>query len=301
MTNKEFKQILIDHKIAEKYSNEMIKELSETYTGTDKSDFVKSMIAQRDNLKNPKKLVLKKTNDNGELVELPQPDPDAPHFSINTIHWQTYINSHQRLIEELTRIEIEHGNSDTELLNFVSREQAENYIKEQVLSKADKIKNTKDATRYLIREKYRFKSRLNHFYTEQGYSPEHDTSGEIFDPVALIEAKIEELRAEQNKVEKIEALESFDPKNHGVTIHMTPTEIVELIRSLNINNNIRGTNEDILKYFSKVFDNQLLNEKMYYRIMNDMKKRSNGSETLFLDKLKTAFTVSSQLGNKKNK
>lgn len=63
----------------------------------------------------------------------------------------------------------------------------------------------------------------------------------------------------------------------------TPTEFIELIKALIENGNIKGTQADIISNLSNVFNVEI---KYPNKLITDIKKRNNGSETLFLDRLK---------------
>jgi hypothetical protein len=65
------------------------------------------------------------------------------------------------------------------------------------------------------------------------------------------------------------------------------TELIELIKALIENNSIKGQNQKNTIYlFSKFLKMDIKNPD---KIIQDVKKRNNGSETLFLDKLKTTL------------
>lgn len=64
------------------------------------------------------------------------------------------------------------------------------------------------------------------------------------------------------------------------------TEFIELIKALIENGNIKGTQTEIISKLSTVFNIDIKNQN---KLINDLKLRSNGSETLFLDKLKKSL------------
>ena len=66
----------------------------------------------------------------------------------------------------------------------------------------------------------------------------------------------------------------------------TQTEFIELVKALIENGNIKGTQTEIISKLSNVF-----NIKISYpnKLITDLKVRNNGSETLFLDKLKKSL------------
>lgn len=66
----------------------------------------------------------------------------------------------------------------------------------------------------------------------------------------------------------------------------TQTEFIELIKALIENGNIKGTQTEIISKLSKVFN---IDIKHPNKLITDIKKRNNGSETLFLDKLQKSL------------
>lgn len=64
------------------------------------------------------------------------------------------------------------------------------------------------------------------------------------------------------------------------------TEFIELIKALIENGNIKGTQTEIISKLSKVFN---IDIKHPNKLITDIKKRNNGSETLFLDKLQKSL------------
>ncbi|MBC7523469.1 MAG: RteC domain-containing protein [Flavobacterium sp.] len=60
-------------------------------------------------------------------------------------------------------------------------------------------------------------------------------------------------------------------------------ELIELAKALIENGNFIGTQKDIINKISNAFNFEIKNPS---KTINDLKNRSNGSETLFLDKLK---------------
>lgn len=67
----------------------------------------------------------------------------------------------------------------------------------------------------------------------------------------------------------------------------TPTEFIELTKSLIENGALKGgkkgTQKEIIEDFSKILNIEIKNPD---KLLTDIKKRNNGSETLFIDKLK---------------
>ncbi|MBC7642863.1 MAG: RteC domain-containing protein [Flavobacterium sp.] len=66
----------------------------------------------------------------------------------------------------------------------------------------------------------------------------------------------------------------------------TQTEFIELIKALIENGNIKGTQTQIISKLSNVFNIVI---KHPNKLITDIKKRNNGSETLFLDKLQKSL------------
>ncbi|MBS9767069.1 MAG: RteC domain-containing protein [Flavobacteriaceae bacterium] len=65
--------------------------------------------------------------------------------------------------------------------------------------------------------------------------------------------------------------------------NITQTELVELVKALKESNVIDGTQKDLINTFAVFFGVTINNPN---KLLQDIKKRNNGSETLFLDKLK---------------
>lgn len=66
----------------------------------------------------------------------------------------------------------------------------------------------------------------------------------------------------------------------------TQTEFIEIVKALIENGNIKGTQTEIISKLSNVFNIKINNEN---KLINDIKTRNNGSETLFLDKLQKSL------------
>ena len=66
----------------------------------------------------------------------------------------------------------------------------------------------------------------------------------------------------------------------------TQTEFIELIKALIENGNIKGTQTEIINKLSNVFNIKINNEN---KLINDIKTRNNGSETLFIDRLQKSL------------
>ncbi len=66
----------------------------------------------------------------------------------------------------------------------------------------------------------------------------------------------------------------------------TQTELIELTKALIENQSIKGVQRDIILEFSKLLNFEIKNPN---KLITDIKKRNIGSETLFIDKLKTSL------------
>jgi hypothetical protein len=75
-------------------------------------------------------------------------------------------------------------------------------------------------------------------------------------------------------------------ENNELKWHGTQTEFIELVKALIENGNIRGTQKVIINKLTSVFNIEINNPN---KLINDLKKRNNDSETLFLDKLKKSL------------
>ena len=63
----------------------------------------------------------------------------------------------------------------------------------------------------------------------------------------------------------------------------TPTELMELIKALVETKKITGTQTEITEKLTRFFQIEI---KYPHKLLQDIKNRNNGSETLFLDHLK---------------
>ena len=88
-----------------------------------------------------------------------------------------------------------------------------------------------------------------------------------------------------------------NPKNeNNLNWNGTQIEFIELVKALIENGNIKGTQTETIKSLSNIFNIKINNEN---KTINDIKNRNNGSETLFLDKLKKTLFDYITLENKK--
>jgi len=88
-----------------------------------------------------------------------------------------------------------------------------------------------------------------------------------------------------------------DPKNeNNLNWNGTQIEFIELVKALIENGNIKGTQTETIKSLSNIFNFKINNEN---KTINDIKNRNNGSETLFLDKLKKTLFDYITLENRK--
>ncbi len=72
----------------------------------------------------------------------------------------------------------------------------------------------------------------------------------------------------------------------NIKTNIKPTELVELVKALYESGTIKGKQKDLYAYFAKCFDVEVNNPS---KLLQDIKNRNNGSETLFLDELKTSL------------
>ena len=88
-----------------------------------------------------------------------------------------------------------------------------------------------------------------------------------------------------------------NPKNeNNLNWNGSQIEFIELVKALIENGNIKGTQTETIKSLSNIFNFKINNEN---KTINDIKNRNNGSETLFLDKLKKTLFDYITLENKK--
>mgnify|MGYP003654561161 CR=1 FL=1 len=72
----------------------------------------------------------------------------------------------------------------------------------------------------------------------------------------------------------------------NIKFNITQTELLELTKALIENGNLKGKQKDIINSFKQFFDIEINNPD---KIIHDIKKRNIGSETLFIDKLKSSL------------
>jgi RteC protein len=66
----------------------------------------------------------------------------------------------------------------------------------------------------------------------------------------------------------------------------TQTDFIELVKALIQKGNIKGTQTEIINQLSAVFNFEIKNPN---QTLTKLKTRNNGSETLFIDKLKKSL------------
>jgi hypothetical protein len=92
-------------------------------------------------------------------------------------------------------------------------------------------------------------------------------------------------------------IKKLNPRNeNNLNWNGTQIEFIELVKALIENGNIKGTQTETIKSLSNIFNFKINNEN---KTINDIKNRNNGSETLFLDKLKKTLFDYITLENKK--
>ncbi len=88
-------------------------------------------------------------------------------------------------------------------------------------------------------------------------------------------------KSENDNLQPIKPANVNDLKWNG-----TQTEFIELVKALIENGNIKGTQTETISKLSNVFNIKINNEN---KLINDIKTRNNGSETLFLDRLQKSL------------
>ncbi|MFY7665316.1 RteC domain-containing protein [Flavobacterium sp.] len=71
-----------------------------------------------------------------------------------------------------------------------------------------------------------------------------------------------------------------------IKFHGTQTEFIELIKALILNDNLKGVQKEIIQKCGKFFD---ITTPNHDKLISDLSQRNNGSETLFIDKLKSSL------------
>lgn len=71
-----------------------------------------------------------------------------------------------------------------------------------------------------------------------------------------------------------------------ITLNITQTELIELVKALVENGNIKGTQKDAIQDFSNYFNIKVNNPN---KLIQDIKGRYTDRETIFLDKLKNSL------------
>lgn len=79
---------------------------------------------------------------------------------------------------------------------------------------------------------------------------------------------------------------SYDKNNQAVNWKGTQTDLIELIKALIENGTVKGKQKDIINSISTFFGIEINHPD---KLINDIKNRNNGSETLFLDSLKMSL------------
>jgi hypothetical protein len=100
-----------------------------------------------------------------------------------------------------------------------------------------------------------------------------------------IDLEIEKLE-KLNQIKRPEKISSINKTVSTLQWHGDKTHLIELIKALIENGNIKGIQKDIITDFSNVFNIEINNPS---KLLNDIKTRNSGSETLFLDKLRKSL------------
>ncbi|HUH26867.1 RteC domain-containing protein [Gelidibacter sp.] len=88
------------------------------------------------------------------------------------------------------------------------------------------------------------------------------------------------------KTKNNESQNHVDFLNTNIKFNVSPTELIELTKSLIENGNVKGKQKDIINSFARFFNIEVNNPD---KLITDIKKRNTGSETLFIDKLKSSL------------
>lgn len=128
---------------------------------------------------------------------------------------------------------------------------------------------TDDEKTHIKEYKYMYESRID---LEELFYPFEFLNITIFQ--SLINNKISQLEPQTHLV------------NRNIKFKISQTQLVELTKSLIENGNIQGKQKDIITAVSTFFDTAINNPD---KLITDIKKRNIGSETLFLDKLKSSL------------
>jgi hypothetical protein len=100
-----------------------------------------------------------------------------------------------------------------------------------------------------------------------------------------IDLEIEKLE-KLNQIKRPEKISSTNKTVSTLQWHGDKTHLIELIKALIENGNIKGIQKDIITDLSNVFNIEINNPS---KLLNDIKTRNSGSETLFLDKLRKSL------------
>ncbi len=177
------------------------------------------------------------------------------------IYKETY---HERLDNFLSLFE------DAHELDFIDKELSKGIESLNFFFELDST--IADSARYsLSKRRKMLEERLNHYGYKLHFLTKNSQSGS---PV------------EEFKVIPTTGPESNKNSNLGIKWEGTQTEFMELIKALIENESIRGKQKDVIKFFSNLLSIEIKNPD---KLIQDLKKRNNGSETLYLDKLKSSL------------
>jgi|GEM_PF-2984289 len=109
---------------------------------------------------------------------------------------------------------------------------------------------------------------------------------ELCEKLFLSFTKIIDFLEEKERIITIQPIQPIQPIQNKVKFYGNKTEFVELIKSLIENGNFKGTQKDVTENCAKFFDIEVHNFDI---TVQKLKGRNNGSETLFLDKLKSTL------------
>lgn len=108
--------------------------------------------------------------------------------------------------------------------------------------------------------------------------------------LGLYENALKWVKKEREKIEKevqgTTTLDLSNTKENFLKFNLTPIELIELVKALYENGNIKGTQKEAINQFSAFFNIEVNHPD---KKIQDLKIRKNNNETIFLDKLKTSL------------
>lgn len=171
----------------------------------------------------------------------------------------------------------------TNLINKSPLEKYQNYLEQKPLNPNSRklIISELLYVNLIFNNKTEF---VNNFLSLNSYIEQrkHESVKIIIQEISTLEYNLF-LTEELNKIIQDDSNLS-DSENKKLKWNGNQTELIELVKALIENKSIEGLQKDIIKNFTDLFGFEIKNPD---KLIQDIKKRNNGSETLFLDKLKT--------------